>query len=96
MPAWPVDYVGQVKARTRVRVRVRVRGRGRGRDRASVSVSVSLRVRVSPNPSPRFCPTPHYVSLHLLQIDEWEPLAKGAWSELRVLRVQEIYRSGEM
>lgn len=23
------------------------------------------------------------------QIDEWEPLAKGAWSELRVLRVQD-------
>ena len=32
----------------------------------------------------------HYISLRLLQIDEWEPLAKGAWNELRVLRVQEI------
>ena len=30
------------------------------------------------------------ISLHLRQIDEWQPLAKGAWSELRVLRVQEI------
>ena len=24
-----------------------------------------------------------------MKIDEWEPLAKGAWSELRVLRVQD-------